>query len=182
MAKLISKTYGDALFELALEDNKLDVFLEESKALTGILKENEELSSLMNHPKIRKEDKLSVLEQVFGGRISDEMKNFLVIIIKKDRYSEILSILDYIISCIMEEKKIGKATVVTAFTLNMIQKKHVEDKLLATTHYVKMEVDYQVDKALIGGMVIRIGDRVVDTSVQTKLDNLSKELYKIQLA
>ena len=61
MAKLVSKTYGDALFELALETNKLDVMLEEVKSISVALCESEELTRLMNHPKIVKEEKKSTL-------------------------------------------------------------------------------------------------------------------------
>ena len=58
MAKLISKTYGDALFELALEENKIDEYVEEVSAVAEVLKENAELTKLLNHPKItrRKQD------------------------------------------------------------------------------------------------------------------------------
>ena len=66
--------------------------------------------------------------------------------------------------------------------LSKNQKKEVENRLLETTSYVQMEMEYSVDKSLIGGMVIRIGDRVVDTSIKNKLNELSKELYNIQLA
>ena len=58
MAKLISKTYGDALFELAVEENKVDVLLDEIEQLQSILKENDEFGKLMTHPKIIKEEKL----------------------------------------------------------------------------------------------------------------------------
>ena len=60
-------------------------------------------------------------------------------------------------------------------------KKDVENRLLETTRYVKFEMHYAVDPALIGGMIIRIGDRVVDSSVRTKLYDLTRELSKIQL-
>ena len=70
MAKLISKTYGDALFELAVEDDKVDVLLEEIEQLQKILAENEDFGRLMNHPKIIKEEKIEVAKNVFEGRIS----------------------------------------------------------------------------------------------------------------
>ena len=76
MAKLVSKTYGEALFELAVEEGREDAFLEEIMALKEILKENPDFNKLMNHPKILKEEKLSVLDQVFKGRISDELAGF----------------------------------------------------------------------------------------------------------
>ena len=61
------------------------------------------------------------------------------------------------------------------------QEKAVEGKLLATGGYRKMEMHFSVDTAIIGGMIIRIGDRVVDSSIRTKLDDLTKQLLKIQL-
>ena len=54
-------------------------------------------------------------------------------------------------------------------------------RLLQTTKYESFEMNYLVDASLIGGMVIRIGDRVVDTSIKTKLYELSKSLKKIQV-
>ena len=54
MAKLVSKTYGDALVELAVESGQVDEMLEEARGILGILQENNELSKLMNHPKIVK--------------------------------------------------------------------------------------------------------------------------------
>ncbi len=55
-------------------------------------------------------------------------------------------------------------------------KEKVLSRLLATTGYVDFEIDYIVDESLIGGMVIRIGDRVVDSSIKTKLDEFAKDL------
>ena len=89
MAKLISKTYGDALFELAVEEDKVDALLEEIGQLQQVLSENGEFGRLMNHPKIIKEEKIQVAKNVFGGRLSDELLGFLIIIISKDRYRDI---------------------------------------------------------------------------------------------
>ena len=66
--------------------------------------------------------------------------------------------------------------------LTAAQKEKVLSRLLVTTGYVDFEIDYIVDESLIGGMVIRIGDRVVDSSIKTKLDEFAKDLKKIQLA
>lgn len=182
MAKLISKTYGEALFELAVEENKTDVFLEEIEEIRKVLAANPEFGALMNHPKITKEEKTEVMENVFKGRISDELTGFFSIIIAKDRYKDIDSILDYFTDKVKAVKGIGVAYVTTAAALKEGQKTKIEEKLLETAGFQKMEMHYAEDKALIGGMVIRIGDRVVDSSVSSKLDKLSKQLMKIQLA
>ena len=62
MAKLVSKTYGDALFAVAVEENKMDLFFTEVQDVLEVLRTNEELSRLMNHPKIIKEDKVKIIE------------------------------------------------------------------------------------------------------------------------
>lgn len=76
MAKLVSKTYGEALFELAVEENKLDALMEEVEAVIQVLDDNEDFVKLMCHPKICVEEKCSVLETVFHGRVSDELTGF----------------------------------------------------------------------------------------------------------
>ena len=86
MAKLVSKTYGEALFELAVEEGREDAFLTEIVALREVLKENPDFNKLMNHPKILKEEKLKVLDYVFEGRISKELSGFLHLVVSKDRY------------------------------------------------------------------------------------------------
>ena len=181
MAKLISKTYGDALFQLAVEEDKLDVLLGEIPQLQEVLAANEEFGRLMNHPKIIKEEKLQVARNVFGGRVSEELLGFFTIIISKDRYRDIDAILDYFIAEVKRYKGIGVATVTTAVPLKDDQCKKIEQRLLDTTEYAKMEMHYNLDQSLIGGMVIRIGDRVVDSSIKTKLSELQKDLLKIQI-
>ena len=71
---------------------------------------------------------------------------------------------------------------VSATELTADQKSRVEQKLLQQTAYESFEVDYSVDASLIGGMVIRIGDRVVDSSIRTKLDTMTKNLRKVSLS
>lgn len=182
MAKLISKTYGEALFEVAVEDGTLDTMLEEVEAVLEVLKSNEEYISLLDHPKIPVEEKVSLIEKAFKGNVSDELVGFIVTIADKGRFSEIEGILEYFIDRVWEEKKIGVACVTSATELSDQQKKDIEAKLLATTSYVEFRMKYAVDKSLIGGMVIRIGDRVVDSSVKTKLETMARELSKIQLS
>lgn len=182
MAKLVSKTYGNALFELAVEENKVDVLMEEIESVKSILEENKEFGRIMNHPKLLKEEKLSILETVFKGRVTDELTNFFSLIVTKDRYSDIDAILDYFLAEVKKYKDIGVAYITTALALKNEQKVRVEQKLLETTSYKKMEMHYSEDKSLIGGMVIRIGDRVVDSSIRTKLNELTRQLMQIQLS
>jgi F-type H+-transporting ATPase subunit delta len=179
MAKLVSNTYGDALFELALDTNKLDSMLEEVKAVSLALRENEDLTRLMNHPKVVKEEKMQLIEDIFKGRVSDELVGLMRMIVEKDHYNDMDGVFSYFIDQVKEYKNIGTAYVTSAVALSEVQKSAVEKRLLETTKYIKFEMHYDVDAALIGGMVIRIGDRVVDSSIKTKLYDLTRELSKV---
>ncbi|MCI6092938.1 F0F1 ATP synthase subunit delta [bacterium] len=181
MAKLVSKVYGDALFEAAREAGRMDDMYEEVLELQKLLQANEELQKMMENPKVIREDKENVIETVFRGRISDEIVELMKLMIAKGRYSNIESVFDYFIGLVKEEKKIGIAYVTTAVELTDGQKDEIVRRLLETTRYESFEMNYAVDASLIGGMVIRIGDRVVDSSIKTKLYELSKSLRKIQV-
>ena len=181
MAKLVSKTYGDALFEIAAESDRMDAFYEEACGVRSVLEENAQISKLMSHPKIVKEEKIQIIESIFKGRISDEMVGLMRMIVDKGHFAEFGSVLDYFITEVKESKNIGTAYVTTAIELSDAQKEQVVARLIQTTKYVEFEMHYEVDAALIGGMVIRIKDRVVDSSIRTKLYDLSRELSKIQL-
>ena len=73
------------------------------------------------------------------------------------------------------------AYVTSAVALRESQQKEIEEKLIETTSFREMEMHYEVDEKLIGGLIIRIGDRVVDSSIMTKLYKLERQLMKIQL-
>ena len=181
MAKLVSKVYGDALFEVAVESGRLDEIWEQTRAMQTALEENPELFALMRHPKIVKEEKVKIIESIFTGEVCAEFVGLLRLIVEKGHFAKVDTVLDYFIDCVKEYKNIGTAYVTSAMELSEAQKAAVEKRLLETTKYVKFEMHYAVDSALIGGMVIRIGDRVVDSSVRTKLNDLTRELSKIQL-
>ena len=181
MAKLVSTTYGNALFELALEEQSLDAMLEEVRAVSEIFEENPDLGQLLNHPQIVNEEKIKVLDEIFSNRISKELLGLIRLVVEKDHAKELPKVFEYFVDQLKEYKKIGTAYVTSAIELSDSQKSDIEKRLLDTTKYVEFEMHYTVDAALIGGLVIRIGDRVVDSSVKTKLYNLTRELSQIQL-
>ena len=181
MAKLVSATYGEALFEVAMEQNMVDALYEEVKAVYDALALNKELIEFLNHPKIEKSNKISTIEEIFNKFVSKELTGLIVTVVKKDRSKDLTNILEYFLNKVKEFKKIGTAYVTTPMELTDEAKKKVEKRLLETTGYVKFEMIYDVDASLIGGMVIRIGDRVVDSSIKHKLSEISRQLNKIDV-
>lgn len=181
MGKLVSKTYGDALFSVAMEELRVDEFYESAQVVRNSLQENRDFCKLLEHPEIAKEKKVKMIEDSFLNQIPKEMVGLMILLVSKGRTSEILAVFEYFIDLVRETKRIGKASVTTAVPLSDQQKEKVEKKLLETTKYESFEMDYCVEPTLIGGMVIRIGDRVVDSSIKTKLYDLSRNLRNIQV-
>ena len=169
------------MFELSLEEKKVDLLFEEAKVFLEVIQKDDELIRFMKHPKIVKEEKMKTGKNIFDKNFSKEFAGFLLILVQKDRFEDVEKILEYFIGRIKEYKKIGVAYVSTAIALNDAQKKKVEKRLLETTAYETFEMNYTVDETLLGGMVIRVGDRVVDTSIKNKLRELSKQLSAIHV-
>jgi F-type H+-transporting ATPase subunit delta len=181
MAKLVSKVYGDALFSLAIEENKLDTIWDEVKAVRQAITENPDFLAVICHPEMPQAKRLEVLEDVFGGQ-SDDLKGFLNVLVRKGRFGEILSILDYFDEQAKAYKKIGVVCVSTPLPLSDSQKKEIENRLLQVTGYETLEMNYELDKSLLGGVVIRIGDRILDNSIRSKIDAMSRQLSKVKIA
>ena len=161
MAKLVSKVYGEALFEVAVDHGNAIRLMNETAELQKILEDNPDFDKLMKHPGIPKQEKLSV--------------------VTKERYGSLKAIFAYFTELVRESEGMGTAYVSTAVELTKEQKQAVREKLLQTTSYQSFDVYYHVDPTLIGGMVIRVGDRVVDSSIRTKLEDMKKQLLNIQL-
>lgn len=181
MAKLVSKVYGDALFDLAVEKNMLDEVWAETEQLAAIWNDDNGFADMMVHPRIAKDEKIKLVREIFDNRASEVITGFLAILVEKGRTSDLISVLDYFSDKVREYKNIGVAYVTSAIELTEQQKKDIESKLLEVTRYVKFEMNYKVDSGLIGGMIIRIGDRVLDSSIRQQLSSMSRELSKIQL-
>ena len=176
MAKLVSKVYGDAYVSVVSEKNNLIDALEEIKSVKNILLENVEIIELLDSPKMDDEEKIDFVKGIFENHVSVDSLGFLLTVIEKKRQAELIPILDYVIDCVKELLLIGKATVTTALPLDDSKKERIVDELLKSSHYKSLEVEYVVDESIIGGIVIRIGDRVVDSSVKTRIDKMRKML------
>jgi F-type H+-transporting ATPase subunit delta len=186
MAKLAANAYGDALFELTVEksrENKayFDDIAAEVVSVLEAFKANIELNKLLTHPQIAKEEKIEVIENIFKGRTSDDIVGLLVTIIKNGRTSEINAIFEYFVNRVDEYRHIGKAYVTSAIELSEDIKKSIEDKLIDLTDYKEFNMSYTVDKTIIGGVIIRIGDRIVDSSIKSKIDTMCHKLEKIHI-
>lgn len=161
MAKLVSKTYGEALYEAAQEagEGKAVELMEEIRCVSQVLEQNPQFDGLMKHPGIPKQEKLQIMENVFKGHVSDELAGLLEVVVSKERYKDLPAIFEYFTQRVMEQQRIGVGYVTTAAPLDPARRAAVEGRLLETAGYRSMELHYEVDPSI--KMIVAAEDVVV---------------------
>lgn len=175
MVELVAQRYGTALFELALENNQMDVMLDEVVGLKNVLSEEPEFIDLISNPKIAMNDRKKVIEDIFNGKISEYIIGMIDLIIKKNRQNILLQILDDFISKVNEHKGVVIADITVCEPLTQSQQSNLINRLETLTKKTII-LKQQVDPSIVGGVVIRIGDRIMNYSVKGMLGAMSKSL------
>ena len=178
MAELVARRYSEALFEVGKEDNKLDEYLEEIKFIGDVCSEYKDFFELLKTPKISINEKKDVFEETFEGKISKEVNNFLKIILDKRRINSIFQITKEYEKLVDKHNGVVKADAYTTIPLDKDKLKTIENKLSSMTNK-KVKLENKIDKSLIGGIKIKIGDKVIDDTIKTKLSDIEKSLKKL---
>ncbi|WP_077369533.1 F0F1 ATP synthase subunit delta [Anaerosalibacter sp. Marseille-P3206] len=180
MAKLVSKRYALALFETGLELEKLEQFKEEINYVSNVLDAEPKIEMVLTHPKVTNNEKKELLDSLFKKNISQEMLNFLYVIIDKRRERYIKEISEYYDFLYNEEKNIVLATVVTAVPIGK-----AEEEKLKTTLTKKLNKDVQlknvIDESIIGGVMLKVDNKVIDGSIKGQLDSMMKNLKAMRV-
>lgn len=176
MAKQVGTVYGTALYEAAVDAGRLSEVLKEAEVILEALKENPEFLKLLCHPDILPEDRSRMLENVFSEDTDPLIRGTVAALMEKKHEKELPSVLEAFTELALEAEHIGVASVVSAVELTEEQKLRIKQKLIDTTEYTSMRISYEVDPELIGGIVIKLRDRVVDSSIRTTLHDLKNTL------
>lgn len=181
MAELVTKRYATALFDLATETNKAAQFEQEASMIYDILAREPEFLQILNHPQVLQEEKIKLVETVFEGRVSDEFVGLLALTVKKSRQDLILDILNMFLDMVKEANGVLKATVTSAVSLDDQQLAQIRSNIQKNTGK-QIELTAEVDKSIIGGLVIRVGDKVIDGSIAGQMQALKSKLNDLRLA
>ncbi len=176
MAKQVRTVYGSALFSAAKDSGRLTNVREQAETVSRVLEENEDFLRILNHPDIQMDEKMKMVDAVFAGSTDPLITGVITALLEKGHGREIPMTLERFTDMALEEEKIGVAEVTSALPLTEDQKARIQKKLLDTTDYLSMRIRYEVDPSLIGGLVIRVGDRVVDSSLSSKLMKMQRDL------
>lgn len=181
MAKLVVKRYATALFDLAVSEGAMAKYEEEVKVIVRALRDEPDFMAVLNDHKVTKENKISLVENVFTDKVSNPIVGLLVLLVKKGRQGDLLDVLEAFLERVKAESGITKAVITSAVPLKEAQVTAIKEKLEAGTK-AKIEIETIVDTSIIAGLVIRVGDKVVDASIKGEMQTLKKQLSKLRLA
>lgn len=169
----VAGRYAEALYEIAKD--KVDVIESELKAIEVIFGENPDLLKLLYHPQVTADAKKDLLEKLFKGKVSDITGNFLALLVDRRREAFFGDIVAEFVRLANAGRNIVEARVASAVELNDKEKAELNQVMVKLTGK-KIKADYTVDPSLVGGIVVRIGDKIIDGSIRARLATLRDRL------
>lgn len=171
----LARKYSNAIFELAQEEDKLVEYGKElAEVCTGLNSVPAAMAFLTN-PQVATKAKRELIAKLFAGELSKNVYNFLLLLVDKRRIGLLTAIEEEYRALSNEARGILIADVTTAEPASEAQQKKLVEKLASVTGK-KVELRLHEDKSLIGGVVVKIGDRRIDGSIAGRLQSLKKEL------
>jgi len=168
----IAGRYATALFELADEKNILDQVAADLRGLKALLAESKDLRRLVRSPILSRADQekamAAVLEQANADRIT---RNFVALAARNRRLFALPGIIDAYLAMLAERRGEVTAEVTAANPLSDSQQKTLAETLRKLVG-AKVAVNLRVDRELLGGLIVKMGSRLFDSSLRTKLRKL----------
>ena len=171
----LARKYARAIFELACEDHALKEYGADLGKVQQLYHDCPELKAYLCNPNIQPEDKKSLLKEVFEGGVRETVLNFLLLLIDKRRMMVFEAISAIFVQLSNEKLGIAVADVTTVEPLSETQKAELMEKLGRVTGK-EVSLREHRDPSLIGGVVVRIGDRRIDGSIKGRLAAMTAEL------
>ena len=172
----VLEPYAEALMSLAQSDNLIDRFGEDASSLLELLKNSEDLQLFLASPVVQETDKKAVLRQIAGDQLHPYMINFLMILVDRRRVQFLEGILKQFQTQLRKLKQTVVAEVTSAIELTDAQRQSVSEKVKAMTNAHEVELDTNIDRDLIGGVIIKVGSQVIDASLRGQLRRISISL------
>lgn len=172
---IVGRTYARAIYELGQEQNLLDVLSQELQEVADLIQNEADLQKLLFHPQISSADKKDILKTILQGQANPLTWNTLQLIIDRKRESFLPEIVQELKDIIREENKIVVAEVTTAIPLDKDQAHALEEKIAVMMNVDNIELKAEVDPEIIGGIIIRVGNTLIDDSIKKHLELIKQE-------
>lgn len=171
----ISEPYAQALMSLAQQSDLSEQFGETFRSLESLMSESQEFKDFVQNPVIANEDKKAVLKQVMGDA-NPYLTNFMMLLVDKRRIVFLESIVNQYLSLLRKLNQTALAEVISARELSDEQKGNIVERVKGIVEARDVELKTSVNPDLIGGVIIKVGSKVIDASLRGQLRRISVSL------
>ena len=173
----LSSRYAKSLLNLVVEKNKLEETLNDMKYVAGLCSNNKDLVLMLKSPIIKTDKKISILSEIFSKNISETTMVFINIITNKKREMHLEAIATSFINLYKSHKNIKTVSITTAAPVSDQTKSEIMS-YIKKTGGDEVELTEIVNEDIIGGVIIKMGDKQLDASVTRKIKKLKKTFNK----
>ncbi len=173
----IARKYSNALLDSAMESGLADKVYNDLLFVNETINSNYDLKNALLNPIVSLEDKKEITKNIFGIHVEKITLDFIFVLTDNGRLNILNEAVNQYIIEYNKLNNIVKPVVISAIELNEVQKGRIVEKL-ENKLTKKVLPEYQINPDIIGGLIIEIGDRTIDSSLKTKFDNMKKQLTK----
>ncbi|MBR3270389.1 MAG: ATP synthase F1 subunit delta [Clostridia bacterium] len=175
MRSEVQREYGGALWMLAVEDGCTEQMLEDVRALRGILSETPEYIRLIRCPDVPLEERVSLLDQAFRGRVCDHVLHFMQLLAERGHFGFLPDCLDEYCRRYDEANNIENVTVISAVPLTREQKRALGEKLSQKLQK-NVRLTAEVDPSVLGGLRVETEGTSMDGTVRSRIESIRESL------
>jgi F-type H+-transporting ATPase subunit delta len=172
----IAEVYARSLFEVAKEEKKLDDVRDQLAEVADAVSENRDLQVFFFSPYFSTDEKIQGLDKLISGA-DETVMNFLGVLVEKHRMPALFRIRHQYERLWQDENKVLPVQVTSAIELDKTTVKNIGDQIGDRTGR-KVELTSSVDPDILGGIVLQVGNSVLDASIRNRLENLRKSVAR----
>lgn len=177
MYEYLDRRYALALYQVGEEKGKVEEYLRDLREICDLVYNNSEFYEVIKHPQISTAKKKSTFVNIFKGKIDEELLSFLLLLIEKDRILYLREKLNEMEKIHLERNNTLIAKVKSVIPLTEEQRNKLTENL-QNKYDKKVVLQEEIDKSIIGGLYVRVGNDVIDGTVKSKLDEMKARMLK----
>ena len=171
----LANKYAVAIFELAKEENQLEAYGDQLAEVSQTIAGQADLKAFINNPQVQPQAKKELLSKLFKEGLASSVYNFIMLLIDKRRESILEEIAGRYQALSDAARNIVKAEITVAVALSEAQQASLVAKLEKVTGKTVF-VSTHIDKSILGGVIVKMGDKLIDGSVYSQMQSLQKQL------
>ena len=172
----VAEPYAQALMSVAQENNLTEQFGQTCRDIENLMEESSDFSDFIANPVVNPEAKKEVLRKVMGEETNPYLVNFLMLLVDKRRIVFLKEIAAQFSALVRKLNNVVLAEITSTQELNDGQKQALVDRVKGITDASDVELKITVDPELIGGVIIKVGSKIIDASVQGQLRRIGMSL------